>query len=531
VTLPSDARTPRREFRSLVAVTLVAALAALALGIAVLSRASLPYWDEATYIFNGKYLADALAAGDFDRFGRFTMHQMEKPFVHSWMLVPTFALFPGTSATARAVSLVLYAGCAVLVFLLTGRGSPRRSGAFVAAAMFLASPIVMEYATQAMLEVPGTFLTLATLLVFLRARERGSPALHVLASVLLAATFLLKYNYGLILGLALAMEIAIEAARREVRLRDALRLAVPAAVMIAYWFSHPFPEKLRALFAFTVNRANVESVLAPASLLFYPRELVHRYHFAPVFSLLSGTGLVLAAWRSRTRADARTLVLTFGVGVVLMTFHPYKLDRAIITVAPVLFIAGGTAVDALGERRPRLGRIVAVAVAALAALALVAQSIRMAATATAESDPRRAEALAAVVDALDPSARNLVLGEFNELSPSLIQFTAFERAGRNYALDVGCPVPDDVFTRRGVFRDFRPSICESAARRIAATKADVLVVLDVSESSPLWTSDYTTWNAWKRHIPACIAARADYRPVAARDVGPGVVAVRVFRRR
>ena len=536
-TIDPETRDPNPEARpsrrGLLAAGLVAALAALVLGLAVLPHAPLPDWDEATYAFSGKYLRDALAHGHPRKFFDYTKYEMEKPFLHSWMLVPAYALFPATPNTARGLSLACYAACATLLFRLVRRVAPRRGRAApaVAVAFFLASPIVMQYALLAMLELPGTFFTLATLLVFLRAREKGTLALHAWVGVLLAATFLLKYNYGVVLVLAFAAELAVEARRKEVGLRPVLALAAPFAASVVLWFSDPYPEKLRAFLAFTVNRANVDTLLSWPSLAAYPLALVREYHFLGALAALTAAGLVGMAVRSRTERGPRTLLLAFGINLALVTLHPYKLDRNLIPVAPVLFAAAGIAIDAAARRAGRAGgRAIVGVLLVLATLAFVGQTARMAGEARARVDPFRAEALAAVIEPLDRTKRNLVLGEFNELSPDLIHFYAFRQKGREFPLDVGCRVPDAVFDRRGVVREFRPSICESVAREIAGSRPDVLVYVDVPPGSPYWPDDYETWNAWKRHIPACLAARADFREVATREFGPGVMTVRVYKK-
>ena len=533
----------RRRFRAgLIAILLLASAASLHLGSACLRDAPLPMWDEAAYAFSGKYLHDAAAQGRWDLFRRYSMNQMEKPFLHGWMLAPAYALFGVSFEAARGLSVVLYAACAVLLYLL-GTRIHRTEGwaaGLVAAGLFLCAPIVLQFSVLSMLEVPGAFVTLSALLVFAVARDRGSAALFALAGTLAAGAFLLKYNYGILLGLVIGVEVLLEGRpwRKKLLTRNHIALALPVAVAAVVWFSQPFPEKIRSFFAFTVNRASQEGVLTLLSLSFYPEAVVHDYFRGWGLAIFAAVGLVYSLGSLDNR-HLRCAVFFFLGGVVLMTLHPYKLDRAVFTVVPGLYLAAGYLSAAYLDRvrRRRLSRRRRIADGAVLLLLVVPMLLsyfentaRLSRSVQEGRVPEREETIRRVLDALEPEGRNLVLGEFNEVSPSLIQFLAFERFGRVFSLDVGCPVPADVYGRLGVHAEFRASICDSLAGEIESRRPDVVVSLEVPPGSVFFGGDYARWNVWKKHLVACLDDRSDYRRTGETAVGQGAALVRVYRR-
>jgi hypothetical protein len=105
-------------------------------------------------------------------------------------------------------NLAAWVGTVVLAFLVARRCLPRGgSAAGLAAALFVAcSPAHRAFATDFMLESLGSFLTLAVLLLYLRAvQDADDPArAGRLLGLALTALFLHKYNYWLLVVLALA---------------------------------------------------------------------------------------------------------------------------------------------------------------------------------------------------------------------------------------------------------------------------------------------------------------------------------------
>jgi hypothetical protein len=169
--------------------------------------------------------------------------------VHSWSMLPAFALLGPSDVSARIVSvLYLLASCGVL-YSLARRLAPSRPalGGLVAVALLLAAPNVITFTPQALTEPCTLFWCLLALLAYVRFVEvPGERRRALLAGAALATAILTKYDHGLLLLVCLG-------AAELVRFRGmALRLAASASLWIfliptlalGLWLAHP--DKLAA---------------------------------------------------------------------------------------------------------------------------------------------------------------------------------------------------------------------------------------------------------------------------------------------
>ena len=173
------------------------------------AQTGLPMWDESAHALAGIQVADALRFPP-DPFSLIlAIHRQALwPFVHSLMLAPAFMIRGNNLASAEAVSVLLWVGTILLLFVAGTFVHPTR-GAWVglaAATLALLSPSYRVFGSLALLEMPGAFLL--ALAFVLQARAEKRPASRgALAAAGFAATalFLCKYNYGLLWLAALAV--------------------------------------------------------------------------------------------------------------------------------------------------------------------------------------------------------------------------------------------------------------------------------------------------------------------------------------
>ncbi|HEX2163825.1 MAG TPA: hypothetical protein VHM02_07740 [Thermoanaerobaculia bacterium] len=144
-------------------------------------------------------------------------------------------------------------------------------------------------------------------------------------------------------------------------------LALPVAVWMLW------PEHTKELLGFVENRSS--HLPFAEALLFYPGAFVDRFHGSPGLGLAAlATALVSCLRLPRLAPGRRVVALALLVGLAALLLHPYKVERFLSPVAPLVWLAAasafGEAARQVALRLPgRLGPAVP-AVVVLGALAL-----------------------------------------------------------------------------------------------------------------------------------------------------------------
>lgn len=254
------------------------------------------------------------------------------------------------------------------------------------------------------------------------------------------------------------------------------------ALPIAAWML--WPEHTKELLGFVENRSS--HLPFAEALLFYPRTFVERFHASPGLGLaVLATALVVALRLPRLAPARRLVTLAMLVGLAALVLHPYKMERFLSPVAPLVWLAAASAfAEAAAQvalRLPRgLGRAVPTVVA-LAALALAAR---------AGVDRPRLDAdlalhgvtpaAAPVVEAVAAAARqspggSLLVGAWNMLSPGLVEWEM-----RRQSAGAAEPSLPELPERLAGTGD-PARLLDRAAARTAR-----LIVLDLPENAPAW---------------------------------------------
>ncbi len=272
------------------------------------------------------------------------------------------------------------------------------------------------------------------------------------------------------------------------------------------WSLSPSPIHPKSVIAFLRNRPgdlqplSGESLLAP--LRSFVVELV-AIDPAGVVGVVGGVVLALALggalWAVRRRGPRRALALAALIGLALVTAHPMKEARFLITVAPFLFLAAAFALtDLLGALRPPwVARSVLVLAASGAALIAGVVPLRSKAVERLlidhrqlTGDPAFAAPLDEIVGRLRGRSSVAFLGATNELSEALVRWRAFGRDGKEMLFP---PAP------RGI--DGATPFAERDRRFDAwleRERPSRLVTLEPLPESRWWSDrDFRRYNAWQ----------------------------------
>ena len=242
-------------------VVLIAALACTWLGRIVQQTSWTMDADEAVHATEALRLHDDLARGELVAFLHDTYfperwqqpvnpHVRWYPFVHAWSVLPFFAVLGPSDLAARLPSIAFLFGACLVFFELGRRLSPRHGAlsGLLAVVFLLASPNVLTFSAQSLIEPASLFFSYLAFLAYLWSLEREHPrGRAAVAGVALGLAMWTKYDHGGLLALCLGVS---ELMRRRLNVLRTLRsgsglLFVVALAMILAWFAHP--EKIDAL--------------------------------------------------------------------------------------------------------------------------------------------------------------------------------------------------------------------------------------------------------------------------------------------
>ena len=314
--------------------TLLAAAALLFTANA--ARLSLPSLDDCFYARKGVEMART--GGVMDVTWNYTP-TFQNPPLQIWVLARSFQLLGENDFAARLPSILMGLGVLAGAMAL-GRRLLGEAEGLTAGALLLISPLFVNHARRAMLEVPLTFWVVLAMLVLVW--SRNAPRRLALLALPLGAAILTKSVLGLV-----PLFVIAGAALADADLRRALRtrwlvagvgfgLLLGAAWPIHQWLVHG-PRALEQHFVAEIaNRTTAGGLDLRRMLLSYPRALLES--FQPVVLLAA------AALPRLLRTDAppgsRLVAAWFVVPVVLYSLSSAQSPRYLFPTLPAMALGG-----------------------------------------------------------------------------------------------------------------------------------------------------------------------------------------------
>ena len=167
--------------------------------------------DEAVHAVEALRRYDDLARGELGRFLGDSYfperwqppvqdHLRWYPIVHSWSLLPSFALLGVDDFAARLPSIVWLAATCLVFHALAKRIAPRHGdlAGLLAVFLLLAAPNVITFAPQCLIETCSLFWAALSLFAYIRYVEDPSARRAACAGAALAGALLTKYDHGLL---------------------------------------------------------------------------------------------------------------------------------------------------------------------------------------------------------------------------------------------------------------------------------------------------------------------------------------------
>jgi 4-amino-4-deoxy-L-arabinose transferase-like glycosyltransferase len=237
----------------------------------------------------------------------------------------------------------------------------------LAAALLLLTPGFTNQARRCMLEIPLTFWVTAAMVVLVESRRR--PRLVWLIALPLAGGILTKSVLGLLPLVLAAAAFALTPEWRVTLLRVGLVAGAAGGLALgATWPLHQWmafgPDALHAHYVAEISARATEGFTFGGFLLHYPRILLTLYQPVVLPGLVGAVGL----WRRRREPGGEIgvlLVLWAVLPVVLYSFAATRSTRYVYPILPALALC---AADWIARSLPRLGSVLARAVAPAAAV-------------------------------------------------------------------------------------------------------------------------------------------------------------------
>ncbi len=142
------------------------------------------------------------------------------------------------------------------------------------------------------------------------------------------------------------------------RLSSRHRILIATVVLpLAIWLLIPYPNRIRALVGFVVNRDSGQPLLSLETLLHYPRAFAHDYSPTPAVGWITLALALIPPWRRHAGRDPGLLIcLALWVGLLATAVHHYQQPRFLFTTALLVWLrAAESAIGLLDEAICRLG--------------------------------------------------------------------------------------------------------------------------------------------------------------------------------
>jgi hypothetical protein len=371
--------------------------------------------------------------------------------------------------------------------------------ALTAVLLMLSSSTLLIYATLSMVEMPGLFVSLLFLWLYVRALPQGTPRRLLLVSLVMIVVFLSKYTFGIVVVLTAAVtELTLLPGFKSREMAQTVKshltgrwlyLFGPFLFAAVLWFAQP--EKIAGFVGFTQPLSSNEPWLSLQNASGYLRSIALHNLPSPLFIIVAASGLVWALWQWAQR-PLRPLVFYFviGMGMIMVVNHPLN-TRFLVTFVPALAILTGLMVAFLWRQRQLPGKQTAAAVL----LGLIGLFFILSVPHTwrrwtqldsllavmMETDPAIDEMANWIQEQVPPGQTVFLVNYWDQLTPNLFDWYQ----GLRDPADLARPSPYLIVT---------PATAESVAaarQTILASQADYLVLFEGGPWGAAFWPEYT----------------------------------------
>ncbi len=489
-----------------------------------------PKWDEATHFMFGVRIYQDIVRGKFIFFLEDTFRQDLWPFVYSWQLALFFLITGDCSITsARILSLILFFFSSLVLYALgkeVTKDDDRLAGA-ITSFLFLISPLPMLFSVEAMLEMPGLLASSLALLAYIKAKE-NNKGLYLLTGFLVAAVFLIKYNFGLHLIIMLIIMFLVDTRLKLKRIlledNPYSYLFLPLIGILIIWFA--FPSFKSKIYPFLL--LSESTTYYPASefytwkgFIYYPISLFKDYSSSVFIFAITIISFILSfrEWRNR---QVKILLIFFISGFLSLMILSIKQGKFLITIMPALWVLTSNQVTKAISKVAR-SRSMKWGLAILSLVLIVPGILNLYGGRPTDSDEDIDvyRALDFISEQIDPTQFTMILGESNDISPDLVDWWMVKKTG--------------LFHRDlRLIRPYRPPSSSTYERELdRILKAiEIPYIVAIEMKSAVRRDSWEKWDekivGWRAAYIEPLQKRDDYHLSAAREFTNPEMTIKIY---
>lgn len=375
-----------------------------------------------------------------------------------------------------------------------------------------------------------------------RCRSPNAAEPWIAASILaLAGALALDWSPGtLLFGLLLLWTVALAVRWRTLGRRavtwarsqpPAVRATLEMVVVpIWIWCLGPSPMHTRGLVHFLTNRDSGLGTIDGAR--FYLHAFVEQLLPGTAIAVAAVIGIVAAVFARPASARLRFLALLAATTVVLPLFHPYKLERFLLTALPALLLLAGLGWAWLAERLAlaagagRWARAAALLLPVTLLPTLETPPVGFVeASYRASSGPESLRpALETLIELAPPRGRVAVVGTFNALSTELVWWEiTTQRSGELELVRspprIAAGAPSEAVDRH-------------VERWLRRRRPESILAISVDASSPLrQDEDFRRFSLWQERVVESLARNPEWSELALRRLDDQHLELALYGRR
>lgn len=299
-------------------------------------------WDEGSYLEQTWWLIEAMRSHDWNQFFALSKSYFQYPPLFNWLFLFPFYFIEPSIRGIRSINIIFYIIGTCLTYWLGSEIAQKRKRivSFLAALLFLFSPLMITFTVILMREMVGTTFTLLVVILYFISK-RKSVIYLLFTSVAFMALTMIKYNFGILAFGIMSVNEGIEFMVTKYRVSVFSRwcmITIPY-LLFMFWWIILYQNQLAKFFFILRNPANYLTGVGSTldHILFYPRAIMYLY--SP--SVLLGIGMLVtlvAAFLYAKNSRIRFLWLAVVINILLGMVHTENMqERYIFTVVPFVY--------------------------------------------------------------------------------------------------------------------------------------------------------------------------------------------------
>jgi hypothetical protein len=496
-------------------------------------------WDAAHHSLWGMIIYSDILQRNWLSFIFDTYRQVYWPFIHSWLLSISMLFLGPSEVSVRLVSLAAYSLTAIFLGLILYRADSGNYfiSIFITLGLWLTSvEFIKAFATEALIESSVILMTSISIFIMANAFKMRSRNSSIFAGLFSMLTYFTKTDYGLILILSYLTVIVISCTRDDHKFNNydmIIAYLVPIIILAILWFADI--SKISATISALINRQQGPQWDSYAGIIYHFIQLIHWSDSTLIFVLL--IWCFISSFFIKRPEIVNVILAYITISILLHMFSQTKDAKHIIKILPWLFVLAGFISIQIWQRINGIKYAAIYKISFILTMSLILLFRLQYFGKVSPPDNGPTEIATAICDRIDINISNIIVGEYIEVSPYLIDWKLINKnINRLYLPDVK---KEEFLKKINLWRkryawisfmekggqgkianiyhvypviegDEKFQSEKRLNRSLIMRKFDRIFVLSVNPDSPYFTDDYQRYFIHGNDLIPLILNRSDY---------------------